>query len=40
MPPMSLKWAQDCAKAESSPSANTGATKTWSGEWETAPREA
>ena len=40
MPPISLKCAQDCAKAASSPSANTGATNTWSGECDTAPFEA
>jgi hypothetical protein len=40
MPPMSLKCAQLCVKAASRPSANTGATNTWSGECETAPLEA
>ena len=40
MPPMSLKCAHDWAKAASLPSANTGATNTWSGECETAPLEA
>jgi len=40
MPPISLKCAQDCAKAASWPSANTGARNTWSGECETAPAEA
>ncbi len=39
-PPTSLKCAQLWAKPESFPSAKTGATKTWSGVWLTAPRDA